>query len=218
MVADVNAPPDVPPDARARLYAAAVQAFAAQGFHATTTRDIAGAAGMSPAALYVHHRSKEELLHLIALGGHRRTLALCQEAVGAGGGPVRALDRLVGDFVRHHADNPTTARVVNYELAALTPQHRVEIEALRSAIQTLVRDLIGDGVEAGVFATPDPMMTAAAVLSLGIDVARWYDETGWSADAVAEHYVGLVGRMVAAPAPAPDLTTAPPPAEERDRA
>ena len=63
-------------DARTRLLAAAVAAFAAKGFHGTTTRDISTTAGMSPAALYVHHRSKEELLHQISLAGHERTLAL----------------------------------------------------------------------------------------------------------------------------------------------
>ena len=65
-------PAGAPPDARTRLLAAAVDAFADRGFHGTTTRDIAAAAGMSPAALYVHHRSKEELLYLIAVAGHQR--------------------------------------------------------------------------------------------------------------------------------------------------
>ena len=68
-------------DARTRLLAAAVAAFAAKGFHGTTTRDISTAAGMSPAALYVHHRSKEELLHQISLAGHERTLALVHRGV-----------------------------------------------------------------------------------------------------------------------------------------
>ena len=38
-----------------RLLEAAVAAFADRGFHGTTTRDIATAAGLSPAAVYVHH-------------------------------------------------------------------------------------------------------------------------------------------------------------------
>jgi hypothetical protein len=61
-----------------------------------------------------------------------------------------------------------------------------------------VRDLVADGVAAGEFSTPDPVMTAAAVLSLGVDVARWYDESGWAAEALATHYVELVRRMVGA--------------------
>ena len=66
---------------RTRLLEAAVTAFAEKGFHATTTRDIAAAAGMSPAALYVHHKSKEELLHLISREGHSEVLGLIRAGV-----------------------------------------------------------------------------------------------------------------------------------------
>ena len=63
------------PDARTRLAAAAIDAFAARGFHGTTTRDISTAAGMSPAALYVHYPSKEQLLYEISRSGHLDALA-----------------------------------------------------------------------------------------------------------------------------------------------
>ena len=61
---------EVTPDAARRLLVAAVEAFAERGYHATTTRDIAGRAGMSPAALYIHYKTKEELLHRISRIGH----------------------------------------------------------------------------------------------------------------------------------------------------
>jgi AcrR family transcriptional regulator len=197
MVADVNATASGErPDARARLLAAAIEAFSARGFHGTTTRDIAAAAGMSPAALYVHHRSKEELLHLISRAGHDRTLSLCEAAVAAGGSSVVQLDRLIEEFVRHHAVNHTSARIVNYEMAALTEEHRAEIAELRRRIDRVVRDLLERGAAAGDFSTSDPAMTASALLSLGIDVARWYrDDRGWSPDDVAAHYVELARRM-----------------------
>jgi hypothetical protein len=48
-----------------------------------------------------------------------------------------------------------------------------------------------------VFATPDPHMTSLAILSLGIDEARWYrDEGHWTPDEVAAHYRLLALRMV----------------------
>lgn len=192
-------PVPVPDDARSRLLSAAVDAFAARGFHGSTTRDIAGAAGMSPAALYVHHRSKEELLHQISRAGHERTLALVEQAVASSPNPVAQLTRLVEDFVRHHAVAHTTARIVNYELAALSQPHRVEIADLRRRIDGVVRDLMERGVASGAFTTPDPVMTASALLSMGIDVARWYrDDGAWSADDVAAHYRDLALRMVGA--------------------
>src|SRR3954454_19853977 len=94
--------PDAP-DARTRLARAAVEAFSVRGFHGTTTRDISTAAGMSPAALYVHLRSKEELLHELARVGHTRVLAMVQESVARSDDPVEQLGTLVEDFVRDHA-------------------------------------------------------------------------------------------------------------------
>jgi AcrR family transcriptional regulator len=200
MAAGVAGVAGVAQGARSRLLAAAVEAFAARGFHGTTTRDIAAAAGMSPAALYVHHRSKEELLHLISRAGHEVTLALVEDAVAAADDPVDQLARLVEDFVRHHAVAHTSARVVNYEMAALSEPHRAEIIELRHRIDVVVRDLVERGVATGAFATPDPVMTASALLSLGIDVARWYrDEGAWTPDDVAAHYRELALRMVGAP-------------------
>lgn len=187
------------PDARTRLAAAAIDAFAARGFHGTTTRDISGAAGMSPAALYVHHRSKEELLFELARVGHLRVLEMVRASVATSPDPVEQLGRLVEDFVRDHAEVHTGARVINYELAALSPEHLAEIRSIRHEIDLVVRDVIERGVATGAFTTPDPRMTALAILSLGIDVARWYREEGrWMPDEVAAHYRLLALRMVGA--------------------
>ncbi|HEY0904375.1 MAG TPA: TetR/AcrR family transcriptional regulator, partial [Marmoricola sp.] len=157
------------PDARTRLATAAVDAFAARGFHGTTTRDISTTAGMSPAALYVHHRSKEELLFELARVGHLRVLEMVRRSVEGLSDPVKQLGRLVEDFVRDHAEEHTGARVINYELSALTDDHLAAIRAIRHDIDVVVRDVLERGVAAGVFSTPDVRMTALAILSLGID-------------------------------------------------
>ena len=187
------------PDARTRLARAAVEAFATRGFHGTTTRDISTAAGMSPAALYVHHRSKEELLFELSRRGHERVLEMVRASIGSSDDPVEQLGVLVEDFVRDHAVVHTGARVINYELAALSEEHLAEIVTIRHEIDVVVRDVVERGVAEGVFDTPDPHMTTLALLSLGIDVARWFrDEGRWTPDQVATHYRLLALRMVGA--------------------
>lgn len=183
---------------RARLLEAAVHAFGAKGFHGTTTRDIAAAAGMSPAAVYVHHRSKEELLHVISREGHQTTLELIRSA-GATGSPTERLAAIARDFGRHHARGHTWARIVNYELESLSPEHREEIRDLRIAIEHEVRTVIEAGMASGEFDVADPSMATTAVLSLGIDIARWYRDDGrWSPDDVGDHMAVLALRIVAA--------------------
>lgn len=184
---------------RERLREAAVAAFAERGFHGTTTRDIATAAGMSPAALYVHHRSKEELLHELSREGHQVTLDLVREAIRSSDSPTEQLRTLVRDFADHHARSHTQARVVNYELAALSPEHLTEILAVRHEIDELVRGLVEAGVAAGEFDVPQPRLAAAALLSLGIDLARWYADDGpWTPAELAEGYAAIALRIVGA--------------------
>lgn len=190
---------EVTPDAARRLLVAAVEAFAERGYHATTTRDIAGRAGMSPAALYIHYRTKEELLHRISRIGHEKALAVLRTAAEGGGTATERLAEAVRSFVRWHAGQHTVARVVQYELDALGPDARAEIVALRRRNDSTVREIIEDGVAAGEFDVPDVKGTTLAVLSLCIDVARWFNVNGSrTPDEVGALYADLVLRMVGA--------------------
>ncbi|MEV5784062.1 TetR/AcrR family transcriptional regulator [Streptomyces sp. NPDC048448] len=188
---------EVTPDAARRLLIAAVEAFAERGYHATTTRDIAGRAGMSPAALYIHYKTKEELLHRISRIGHDKALAIVRTAADGEGDAAGRLTDAVRSFVRWHAGQHTTARVVQYELDALGPEARAEIIALRRQTDAAVRGIIEDGVAAGDFDVPDVPGTTLAVLSLCIDVARWFNVDGpRTPDEVGGLYADLVLRMV----------------------
>ncbi|MFF6886870.1 TetR/AcrR family transcriptional regulator [Streptomyces sp. NPDC012421] len=188
---------EVAPEAARRLLVAAVEAFAERGYHATTTRDIAGRAGMSPAALYIHYKTKEELLHRISRIGHDRALEILRAAELRDGAPSDRLSDAVRSFVRWHAERHTTARVVQYELDALGPEHRAEIVELRRETEATVRRIIEEGVAAGEFDVADPSGTTVAVLSLCIDVARWFNVQGRrTPDEVGAFYADLVLRMV----------------------
>lgn len=190
---------EVTPDAARRLLVAAVEAFAERGYHATTTRDIAGRAGMSPAALYIHYKTKEELLHRISRIGHEKAVDILRTAAQAEGTAAERLAEAVSSFVRWHAGGRTTARVVQYELDSLGPDARAEILALRRQVDAEVRGIIEDGVEAGEFDVPDVPGTTLAVLSLCIDVARWFNVNGSrTPDEVGALYADLVLRMVGA--------------------
>jgi AcrR family transcriptional regulator len=190
---------EVTPDAARRLLLAAVEAFAERGYHATTTRDIAGRAGMSPAALYIHYKTKEELLHRISRIGHDKALEILRTAARGEGSATERLADAVSSFVRWHAGRRTTARVVQYELDALGPDARAEILALRRQVDAEVRGIIEDGVAAGEFDVLDVQGTTLAVLSLCIDVARWFNIDGpRTPDEVGALYADLVLRMVGA--------------------
>ncbi|WP_431981860.1 TetR/AcrR family transcriptional regulator [Streptomyces qinglanensis] len=186
----------VTPDAARRLLLGAVEAFAERGFHATTTRDIAGRAGMSPAALYIHYKTKEELLFHISRVGHERSVAVLEEAVASAPDSAERLARAVRAFVRWHAEHHTTARVVQYELAALGEEHYARIVLLRRRSEEILRAVLEEGVAAGEFDIPDLRGTALAVMSLCIDVARWFSPEGRrTPDEIGTLYADLALRM-----------------------
>jgi AcrR family transcriptional regulator len=180
-----------------RLVLAATEAFSERGYHATTTRDIAAAAGMSPAALYVHFPSKVALLFAIARSGHEQALDLVRRAVASSSDPEQRVRRIVTDFVAWHARQHRIARVVQYELHALPEPEFGVVRDLRRRTEQVVRDVISEGVAAGRFQVPDVATAARAVLSLGIDVARWYTgHAGPSPDELGRQYADLVLRML----------------------
>jgi AcrR family transcriptional regulator len=191
--------PDVQPEAARRLMLAGVESFARRGYHATTTRDIASGAGMSPAALYVHFPSKAALLFAISRSGHEQTLALVHDVLATNTDPADRMRRFVEVFVAWHARRHTVARVVQYELQALPEQEYEVVAQLRRQIERIVGDILADGTATGRFTTADTRTTARAILSLGIDVARWYsDRVPKSPEELGAEYGALVLRMLGA--------------------
>src|SRR3954453_23487668 len=94
---------DVEPDGARRLLLAALDIFGQKGYFATTTREISQQAGMSPAAVYVHYPSKNEMLAEICRRGHAEILADLEQALEEPGTPSERVRRFVAVFVAFHA-------------------------------------------------------------------------------------------------------------------
>lgn len=194
-----------------KLIRAGVRLFAERGFRAVTTRDIAREAGMSPAALYVHYRTKTELLAEIIRRSHVAGYAAMAAASSVTSSPAARLRRIVAAQVRFNAEWREHAHIGNFELANLDDESRHEIAAIRHATEKLVRDAIEGGVSSKELVVPDIALATNAVLSLAIDVSRWFSPARRSADELADTYAELVLRMLGV---APDRQAQDVPKEE----
>jgi AcrR family transcriptional regulator len=186
------------------LLSFAVRCFAANGFHATTTRDIAEGVGLSPAALYVHFSSKELVLFEIIRAGHERALACIQDPVveAAHSSPDR-LCAIISRYTAWHARHHVAARVCQMELAGLTAEHYDEILALRHRTNDVFRDVVARGVADGSFAQVDVKRITRAMLSLSIDLVRWSRLEGSdSPEQLGEFYADLALKLVTYDSPA----------------
>jgi AcrR family transcriptional regulator len=151
---------------------------------------------LSPGALYVHFRSKEHLLFEIIRTGHVRSLETLREA-DAGGDAASCLRSLVARFVAWHAHYHVAARVSQYELGALAPGHYAEILELRRATTDMFRHAVIRGIDEGAFASVDVHRVVRAMLSLGVDLVRWYRTGGPdSPEQLGDFYADLALGMV----------------------
>jgi TetR/AcrR family transcriptional regulator, cholesterol catabolism regulator len=184
---------------RQEIDAVAGGLFHAQGYAATSVRDIARALDMQGASLYAHVTSKEDLLWSIVdraatafeVGAEA---ALVESAAGD------AVDRLAA-FVEAHVEvvtaDPERASVFVTEWRHLSEPHREEIAGRRDAYEGRLRTLIVAGIASGAFRSTDPAIAAVFLLSALNGIAAWYRPDGrLSPDRIADHFVDLALRSV----------------------
>jgi Tetracyclin repressor-like, C-terminal domain len=147
--------------------------------------------------VYVQHASKEDLLFTISRAGHEQALDAVVAAIARSDDPQSQLYDLVERFTTWHARHHTLARVVQYEIGALSEDHRRQIADIRRKTQGLVREVVVAGIDRGRFRVDAIDITVLAIMSLGIDVARWYrDGQSWTPTLVGECYAELAMRLV----------------------
>jgi AcrR family transcriptional regulator len=188
-----------------RILLAALAAFAKHGFQAATTREISEGAGMSPAALYVHYKAKSDLLYEISRIGHQSVLDEVEAALrDAPAAPEERVRRFVAAFAKWHADHHVVARVIQYELKALPRRQFRRIAELRNRFEELLGAELKAGMKSGAFDIAELDATTLAILSLCIDLARWYHpgDDHKTSDEVGDFYAELVARMILPSRPA----------------
>jgi len=187
----------VQPQSAQKLAHAALDSFFEVGYGGTTTRYISQQAGMSTGSLYSSYRSKEEILFLLTELGHQSALGVLAEAAARPGTSAERVRGMVYEFTIWHARNYRVARVCQYQLAALSPEHHAVIAKIRHEIERVLRAEVEVGVASGEFDVVDVKGFVLAALSLGIDVARWFSPTGrQTPEALATSYAGLAMRML----------------------
>ena len=158
-------------ETRQRLYEAAVQLIAEQGFSATTVDDIALRAGVAKGTVYYNFASKtvlfEELLrHGIGLltGEFRAAVAgrPPREAVGA-------LVRAQLEYIRRYR---AFAQLLLSEMWRTNREWQQTLKLLREEALDVIADTLRGGVESGDFpADLDVRLASSALFGVGLVVS-----------------------------------------------
>jgi AcrR family transcriptional regulator len=177
----------------------ASELFHANGYAATSVRDIAKALDIQGASLYAHVASKEDVLWSIV---DQAATAFEQAADRAladtvSNDPVERLAAIVEAHVETITADPERASVFVTEWRHLSAERRDAIGRRRDAYEHRVRDLIAEGQSIGAFAPVDPSLAAPFLLTALNGIATWYRPDGrLSADRIVDHYVELALRSL----------------------
>jgi AcrR family transcriptional regulator len=175
---EVCGQPEAAPPAKPtgeRLFDIAAALFCERGYAATTTREIAAAAGIQQASLYYHVTGKEDLLHQICVSSLEQLSADVQSAVSAVSDPLQRIEVLAGTHLRTILRHQIRHVTMLNELRALSGPHRAAVMALRKKYAGLVRSVIEDAQAAGAVRVDIPARYLyLALLNILNWAVRWF--------------------------------------------
>lgn len=183
------------------LLKAALNAFRKTGYHGATVRNIAKEVGVTPATVYHHFDSKQEMLVRIMEKAMRDNIAAVTSAFDSTNpdNHYEQLAEMVGAIVDYHTHHPQEAFVGNSELRSLGEEEFQLIAALRNAEEDFFVQVLDAGVRKGNFKTANTKFAARAIIALASSVGSWYRHDGpLSADEIREQYVDYALNMVKA--------------------
>ncbi|WP_057911885.1 TetR/AcrR family transcriptional regulator [Peribacillus muralis] len=105
---------------RTQMIKGAVNLFKEKGFHRTTTREIAKAAGFSIGTLYEYIRTKEDILYLVCDFIYDEVQEKLQKEIDQSEGTLESLKMTIAYFYRVMDDMQDEVLVMYQEVKALT--------------------------------------------------------------------------------------------------
>lgn len=175
---------------RQQLADVATTLFSERGYHGTSMREIAEAAGIRAASLYSHIAAKEDLLYQVVASAADRFMTGVEDAIGSSDDSVEQLRLAMRAHVRVVAEDVRAARVFHHEWRALTGERLEEVIELRDRYENLWDAIVGR--------LPGKLPRKLArllVLSAANWVYTWYDPEGsLSPDQVADGFTDLLLR------------------------
>lgn len=163
---------------RENILAAAVQLFAEYGYHAAPLRDIARITGIQAASIYYHYANKEALLVEIMETHMRQLNAGLERILHEQRDPLIRLYQAITNHIRLHTTYKSEFFIIDTEIRSLEGDNRRYILAMRDHYESLLQDLLRDGMEQGVFRISDVKVSSYAIIAMCTEVSTWFRPNG----------------------------------------
>jgi AcrR family transcriptional regulator len=206
-------PADEGTGARHELLAAdvldkAAALFAAQGFAATSLKDVADAVGLQRSSIYYYYPSKDALLEELIQGVTIPVVRVFRDVGAEKLSPLATLREVVRRLVLWVADPKTHFRLMDRSEAELPEAvAKVHRDAKRHVLAEMVK-LIDSAIMAGEARAKDSRVGALSVIGMAMWTAWWYQPGyGPSLEAISEEIADNAVAVVQRAAPAKQIAT-----------
>ena len=157
---------------------AASRVFRRRGLQSTGMRDIAAELGMAVGNLYYYFKDKEALLAFVQEDTLEALLELAarvreQKKLGANG----RLFMLIEEHVVL-LNEGIPGSLAHLEVEALREPWRRKVQDQRDAYERTFREILEEGMAAGVFRQTDPKVSAMAILGAVNWTVKWFRPDG----------------------------------------
>ncbi len=183
-----------PAGRREEILATAAEVFARQGYHATTVREIADAAGMLAGSLYYHFDSKESMVDEILSGFLTELWEAYQAVLDAGLGPRETVEELVRESVRQIDRHGHAVAIYQRERGLASEPRFKYLNESQERFESAWLETLRRGVATGAFRADLDVRLAYRFLRDTVWVAAsWYRPGGrLTADELASRYLTMV--------------------------
>lgn len=175
----------------------AARTYSKRGFYETTLNDIAVELNISKPTLYYYFKSKDDILfecHRIgidAIINGDKPMPTAAESTGR-----ERLVEFLRRYVRMVVDDFGTCLVMT-GTNALEPENQGTVIEGRRQIDSMLREILDDGVRDGSLDCPDPKLTAMFVFGAMNWIPRWYHLDGTlTVDELTERLSAFVLRAI----------------------
>ncbi len=168
----------------------AARLFTSKGFSATSTREIAEAAGLRQPSLFHYYPKKERILETLLRRVAEWTLDFAEQLDRVDAPASAKLYRLLYFDVHSACASPHPVHAILLLPEARPPAFPAYWESDRRLTE-LLRDLVARAISEGDLRATDVDLTARSLRSLAASTATWAtDCEGRSPEAIAGHVVG----------------------------
>ena len=178
---------------RERILYEAANLFGRQGYHGTTTREIASAVGIRQPSLFHHFASKGAVIEALLEWDLGVALPRVHEIARQAESPAVRLYRYMRADVTHLATAPYNLSGVYTEEVIGSPEFALWARR-RNELHDIVEGIVREGMESGTFVRMDPNMVRQAIGGILVRVITIHSGGRGTADALADEVARLLVR------------------------